>query len=103
MPGNAIQRAKARRSGEKAWMVGEPINGVGNYIFGRRNHTNGNSNNELFRRTPLGNTMPGNSAHLVPKINQLSGVGRYRSQYHVDADAINVNQLKMQQQRNKNP
>ena len=74
MPGNVIQRAKSRQSYKKAWMVGEPINGVGNYIFGRRNHTNNTSNNELFRRTPLGNTMPGNSAHLVPKINQLGGI-----------------------------
>ena len=89
MSGNVRARAKQRRSGAPAWMVGEPINGVGTYIFGRGNLKNTISNNELRSRTPLGKNMPGNNVNYNPHINQLSGIGQFRSQFSVSADGIN--------------
>ena len=91
MSGNVNQRAKARRAGAKAWMVGEPISGVGNYIFGRGNHKNNVNNNELLARTPLGKDRKRNNVTVNPCTNQLGGVGRYKSQFSVTADSINVN------------
>ena len=91
MSGNVNQRAKARRAGAPAWMVGEPINGVGNPIFGRGNHKNKTNNNELLTRTPLSKYTTGNNVDVNPCTNQLGGVGRYKSQFSVTADSINVN------------
>jgi len=91
MSGNVNQRAKSRRAGAKAWMVGEPINGVGNPIFGRGNHKNQTNNNELLTRIPLGKHVKGNTVDVNPCTNQLSGTGRHRSQFSVTADGINKN------------
>tara|TARA_B100001093_G_scaffold452791_1_gene461075 strand:- start:17 stop:622 length:606 start_codon:yes stop_codon:yes gene_type:complete len=77
-------------------MVGEPINGVGNYIFGRGNLKNTISNNELRSRTPLGNKMPGNNSNYISDTNQLGGVGQFRSQFSVGADGVNKNELEKQ-------
>lgn len=96
MSGNVRARAKQRRAGAPAWMVGEPINGVGNYIFGRGNLKNTISNNELRSRTPLGNQMPGNNSNYISSTNQLGGVGQFRSQFSIGADGVNKNELEKQ-------
>lgn len=94
MSGNVKARVKQRRSGAPAWMVGEPINGVGNYIFGRGNHKNNINNNELKSRTPITN----HNINYVSNTNQLGGVGQFRSQFNVNADGVNKNII--QKQRN---
>ena len=96
MSGNVRARAKQRRASAPAWMVGEPINGVGNYIFGRGNLKNTISNNELRSRTPLGKDMAGNNSNHISSTNQLGGVGQFRSQFSVGADGVNKNELEKQ-------
>lgn len=81
MSANVNQRAKARRAGKPAWMVGEPIFGVGN-------PSTGPLRNYMITRTPLGKYVTGNNVHHNPCTNQLSGTGRYRSQFSVTADGI---------------
>ena len=97
MSRNTIDRQISRRSGARAWMVGEPINGVGNYLFGRGNHTNTTqNNNELRRRTPLGKGVTGNNVDYVSNVNQLGGIGRFKTQFFVSADGINKNEIEKQ-------
>lgn len=81
MGNSNINRAKARRSGNKAWIVGEHAHGVGRSSF---------MNRYVITRTPLGKNMPGNSVDLVSNVNQLGGIGRFNSQFATTADGVNV-------------
>ena len=78
MSGNVNQRAKARRAGAPAWMVGSDIVGVGNPGIPMFNY--------MRRRTPH---YQGTNRDYNPCTNQLSGTGRHRSQFSVTADGIN--------------
>ena len=87
---NVNQRVKSRRSGAKAWEVGSSVNGIGNYLYGRKSH--------LRARVPLSNTTTEGllNSLKVSSTNQLGGVGRYKSQFITGADSVNFNVLNKQ-------
>jgi hypothetical protein len=77
MSGNVNQRMKAIKSGLPAYMVGSNVGGIGAKGIPMSNYIN--------RRTFV------TDKSLVPCTNQLSGVGRYKSQFSVTADSSNKN------------
>ena len=85
---NVNQRVKSRRAGAKSWEVGEPINGIGNYLYGRKNH--------LQSRVSLSNNSKQGllNALKISTSNQLGGVGRFKSQFVTGSDSVNFNVIK---------
>lgn len=80
MSGNVLARIKYRKTctNDPPRMVGEPVNGVGRTIFGR---------STLLRSR----VSCGKDKDFISNVNQLGGVGQFRTQFSVKADSVNKN------------